>query len=233
MPGQPWSIRVPMSDAIRIAPSILSADFSRLGERVAEAEAAGADYIHVDVMDGHFVPNLTFGPPMVRDLRRWTGIPLDVHMMVTEPGRFVEELAEAGADIITVHAEACTHLHRVVHQIRDAGKRAGVALNPATALSAVEEVLPDLDLVLVMTVNPGLGGQSFIEGMTGKIRRLRAMLDERGLEAELEVDGGIGPATARIVAEAGARVLVAGSAVYTSEVGVAQAIARIRDSVFA
>ena len=215
---------------VKIAPSILSADFSRLGEQVAEASEGGADYIHVDVMDGHFVPSLTFGPGVVRAIRRWTGIPLDVHMMVEAPERYVDEIADAGADIITVHAEACTHLHRVVEQIRERGARAGVAVNPATPASAVDEVLPDLDQVLAMTVNPGFGGQPFIETMVGKIGRLRKSLDERGLDAELEVDGGIKAGNARLAAAAGASVLVAGSAVYDAGTPVADAIAAIRSA---
>ena len=220
------------SDAhIKIAPSILSADFGRLGQQIAEAESGGADYIHVDIMDGHFVPNLTFGPLVVRAIRPWTKLPLDVHMMIASPEQFIAEFVEAGADIITVHAEACAHLHRVVHQIKESGAKAGVAINPATPLSAVEEVLPDLDQVLVMTVNPGFGGQAFIGSVIDKIKRLRAILDERGLSVDLEVDGGISTKTARTAAEAGARVLVAGSAVYNNQTSVADAIANLRKSI--
>ena len=222
---------MPPDMRIKIAPSILSADFSRLGQQVAEATQGGADYIHVDIMDGHFVPNLTIGPLVVQAIRPCTDLPLDVHMMVTEPERFVVQFADAGADIITVHAEACAHLRRVVQQIKDAGSKAGVAISPATPVSAVEEVLPELDQVLVMTVNPGFGGQAFIDATVDKIGRMRALLDQRGLSADLEVDGGINAETAKVAVQSGATVLVAGSAVYRDDVSVADAITRIRCSI--
>ena len=215
---------------IKVAPSILSADFSRLGEQVAEASQGGADYIHVDVMDGQFVPPITIGVQVVRAIRPWSDVPLDVHMMVAEPGRFVPDLADAGADVVTVHAEAVGDLAGTVRQLKEAGLSAGVAISPPTPVSALEGVLAELDLVLVMSVNPGYGGQPFIDSTLGKIERVREMLDSQGLSAELEVDGGIGPSNARAVAEAGARVLVAGSAVYAAGVSVADAIARIRES---
>lgn len=200
----------------KIAPSILSADFSRLGDEIRAVEAAGADYIHIDVMDGRFVPNITIGPLIVEAARKVTQLPLDVHLMIVEPERYVEDFAKAGADIIVVHAEACCHLHRVVQQIKGLGKKAGVSLNPATPLHVLDYVLEELDLVLLMTVNPGFGGQSFIESGIHKIQQLRGMLDRRGCEAELEIDGGVKPSNIARIAHAGADVLVAGSAVFGS-----------------
>jgi len=215
--------------AVRIVPSILSADFARLGDQVAEAEAGGADGIHVDIMDGRFVPPLTFGPMVVEAIRGRTSLPLDIHMMVMEPQKFVDELAEAGADIMTVHAEAPIELGRTVQQVKDAGMGAGVAINPGTPASAVDDVLPELAMVLVMTVNPGYAGQAFIESVVPKIAQVRATLDARGLPAAIQVDGGIGPATAGVAAAAGADALVAGSAVYGSGC-IAQAIAGLRSA---
>ena len=199
----------------KIAPSILSADFTCLGEEIRKVDKAGADYIHVDVMDGHFVPNITIGPMIVKAAARVTDLPLDVHLMISDPDDFIEDFARAGAGIITVHAEVATHLHRTIHYIRDQGVRPAVALNPATPLSALEEILPDVDLVLIMSVNPGFGGQSYIPGSTDKIRRLRQMLDAIGSKADLEVDGGIKAHNAAAIAAAGANVLVAGSAVFS------------------
>ena len=216
---------------IKLAPSILSADFGRLGEQVAEADRAGADYIHVDVMDGRFVPNLTVGPVVVQGIRGSTNLPLDVHMMVVEPERLVEDFAKAGADHLIVQAEACPHLHRVLQQIREVGCKAGVAINPGTSLSAIEEVLPLLDVVLVMSVNPGFGGQKLIPETVGKVVRMRRILDEGGYSAELQVDGGVNEATARTMVEAGATVLVAGSAVYNDKESVADAMDRLRASL--
>lgn len=216
---------------IKLSPSILSADFSRLGQQAAEAEAGGADYIHVDVMDGRFVPNLTIGPVVVEALRSITRLPLDVHLMIEAPERYLADFARAGAHILTVHVETCSHLHSTIQQIRGLGTRAGVSLNPGTPLSALEEVLPLVDLVLIMSVNPGFSGQSFIPSSLDKVRRLREMLDRAGLEAELEVDGGIGPETAPPVVKAGARVLVAGSAVFNQKKSVAENLRDIRKSI--
>jgi ribulose-phosphate 3-epimerase len=213
---------------VKLAPSILSADFSRLGEEVAEVTKAGADYIHVDVMDGHFVPNITIGASVVASLRSWTDLPLDVHLMIERPEAHISQFAEAGADIITVHVEACTHLHRVIEAIKNLGVKAGVALNPATPISSLDEVLPMLDLVLVMTVNPGFGGQTFIESTMTKIARLREILDDRQAKAELEVDGGINAKIAPKVVEAGAEVLVAGAAIFNSKQGAGEALKEIR-----
>ncbi len=201
----------------RIAPSILSADFARLGEEVRAVEAAGADWIHVDVMDGHFVPNMTIGPVVVEAVKRSTSLPLDVHLMIEQPERYVEAFVRAGAATVAVQVETCPHLHRTVGQIHDAGARACVVLNPATPASAVDLVLGDVDQVLVMTVNPGFGGQKFIESMLPKIAELRRRIDERGLDVALEVDGGIAPETVGRAAEAGADVFVAGSAVFHAD----------------
>lgn len=200
----------------KIAPSILSADFSRLGDEIRAVDAAGADYIHVDVMDGQFVPNITIGPLVVEAARKVTKLPLDVHLMISDPDRYIPDFAAAGADIIVVHAEACPHLHRTIQLIRSLGKRAGVSLNPVTPLNVLEYVLGELDLVLLMTVNPGFGGQSFIEACIPKIQALRGMLDKRGLETELEVDGGVKTDNIARIAHAGADVFVAGSAVFGS-----------------
>jgi len=199
---------------IMIAPSILSADFARLGEEIRAVEAAGADVIHVDVMDGHFVPNITIGPPVVAAIRRITRLPLDVHLMIQAPDKYIESFAAAGADWITVHEEVCPHLHRTIHAIKDLGKKAGAVLNPATSLSTLEEILADLDLVMIMSVNPGFGGQSFIPSAVTKIARLKQMITDRNLPVGVEVDGGISPATITDVAKAGANIFVAGSAIY-------------------
>jgi ribulose-phosphate 3-epimerase len=216
------------SPKVKIAPSILSADFARLGEQVAEATKAGADYIHVDVMDGHFVPPITIGAPVVAAIRKWTDLPLDVHLMIESPERQISQFAEAGADIITVHIEACLDIKKLVSAIKGLGVKAGVSLNPETPLKAITEILPSLDLVLVMTVNPGYAGQPFIESTLEKIADLRSELDKKGLAAELEVDGGINVQTAPKVVKAGARVLVAGAAIFSSGRTVRESLAELR-----
>ena len=210
-----------------IAPSILSADFARLGEEVKAVAAAGADVIHVDVMDGHFVPNITIGPLVVEAVRRVTDLPLDVHLMVEKPERYVADFAKAGADWITVHVETGYHLHRTVHQIKDLDKKAGVVLNPATPLNSLEYLLDDLDLVMLMSVNPGFGGQSFIPGTIDKIEALKRMIDERGLKTGIEIDGGVSPGTIGKIRRAGANIFVAGSAVFGDQ-DYAQAISQLK-----
>ncbi len=215
------------SNAIRIAPSILSADFGRLGEEVRAVEDAGADWIHCDVMDGRFVPNITIGPLVVKAVRKATKLPVDCHLMIVEPEKYVDAFAEAGADGITVHVETCPHLHRTLQHIKSLGKRAGVVLNPSTSEETLRYVMDSADLVLVMSVNPGFGGQSFIAEMLPKLRAIRKMIDASGRSIDLQIDGGISPKTIRAAAEAGARVFVAGNAVFT-EKSYAEAIANLR-----
>ncbi len=201
----------------KIAPSILSADFTKLGEEIIKVERAGADYIHVDVMDGHFVPNITIGPMIVKAIRRVTDLPLDVHLMISDPDRYIDDFVEVGANIITVHAETANHLHRTIQRLRDMGVAPSVSLNPASPLDLVEYILGDLDMVLLMTVNPGFGGQKFIRGVVPKIEKLRKIINERDLNVEIEVDGGISPETIEEVSAAGADVFVAGSAIFYSD----------------
>jgi ribulose-phosphate 3-epimerase len=200
----------------QIAPSILSADFSRLGEEIKAVEKAGADLIHVDVMDGHYVPNITIGPGVVSSLRKTTGLPFDVHLMIEDPDRYIDAFVDAGSNIITVHAEAVIHLHRTVHYIKGKGVKVGVSLNPSTPLACVEEILPDIDLLLIMTVNPGFGGQKFISGMLPKIRKARELAQTRGLKMAIEVDGGVTAENIATLAEAGADIFVAGAAIFGS-----------------
>jgi ribulose-phosphate 3-epimerase len=201
---------------VKIAPSILAADFSRLGEEVKDVEEAGADWIHVDVMDGKFVPNITIGPLVVESLRKVTDLPLDVHLMIEDADKYIKDFADAGADIISVHAEACPHLHRTVQLIKNEGKRAGVVLNPATTLFALDEIIEDVDMVLLMSVNPGFGGQTFIKQVLGKIQLLANTLRESDVEMDVQVDGGVKPDNAKVIKAAGANVLVAGSAIFNS-----------------
>ena len=200
-----------------LSPSLLAADFSRLAEDIRNVEEAGAQYLHLDVMDGAFVPSISFGMPVIQSLRKNSNMTFDVHLMIEDPDRYLDEFAAIGADILTVHAEACTHLDRTIQKIHQLGKKAGVALNPATPLSVIEWVLPDVDMVLLMSVNPGFGGQKYIPYVTDKIRALRAMMDGRGLETDIEVDGGVSLANVSSVLEAGANVMVAGSAVFRGD----------------
>lgn len=202
---------------VKIAPSILSADFSKLGEEIKDVEIGGADYIHVDVMDGHFVPNITIGPLIVDAIRPVTKLPLDVHLMIENPDQYIEAFAKSGADYITVHVEACPHLHRTIHLIKSYGVKAGVVLNPATPVESIQHIIEDIDMVLLMTVNPGFGGQSFITSVLPKIVKVKEMVQERGLSVEIEVDGGVNKETAKACIKAGATVLVAGSAIYNEK----------------
>lgn len=202
---------------MKIAPSILSADFAKLAEEIKEVELAGADYIHVDIMDGHFVPNITMGPNIVEAIRPVTKLPLDVHLMIENPDQYIEAFANAGADYISVHVEACPHLHRTLQLIRSFQVKAGVVLNPATPVNTIAHVLEEVDLILLMTVNPGFGGQSFIEAVLPKIKQARALVNERQLPIEIEVDGGVNEETLKLCAEAGADVFVAGSAIFNKE----------------
>lgn len=213
---------------IKLAPSILAADFTQLGNQVREAEAAGADYIHFDVMDGMFVPNISVGPLVLEAVKRVTSLPLDVHLMIEAPERYSEEFVNAGANVIMVHQEDSPHLHRTVQQIKTLGARAGVVLNPSTPLSTLEEILPYISRILIMSVNPGFGGQSYIETSTSKLRRCRKMVDESGFDIEIEVDGGVKASNIREVVDAGADVVVAGSAIFNDKETVAQAIGKLR-----
>lgn len=216
---------------IGLVPSILSADFTRLGEQVREAEAAGAQRIQIDVMDGHFVPNITMGPLVVQATRRCTKLTLEAHLMITNPEQYIEDFAKAGADVIIVHQETCPHLHRVIQQIKATGKMAGVALNPSTPAIMIEDMLSLLDLVLIMTVNPGFGGQNFIPETLPKLAHIHQLVKQRDLHCDIEVDGGIQAATVPLVVQAGANLLVAGSAIYNQHESVAQAMEKLRKAI--
>lgn len=216
---------------IKIAPSILSANFSKLGDEVKRIENAGADYVHIDVMDGHFVPNITFGPPVIKAIRPVTNLVFDVHLMIDEPGRYIEDFAKAGADIICVHVESCKHLNRVIQSIKQAGKKAAVSLNPATSLTTLEWILGDVDMVLLMSVNPGFGGQSYIESVTDKVRELKKLIDKSGRNIDIEIDGGIDLSNIRKVTEAGANVIVSGSTIFNAP-DTAEIIENLRENAF-
>ncbi|MCH2523118.1 MAG: ribulose-phosphate 3-epimerase [Dehalococcoidia bacterium] len=216
---------------IKLAPSILSADFSKLGEEVALATESGADMIHIDIMDGKFVPNITFGASMVSAIRRWTNLPLDIHMMVTEPEKQIPLFIDAGADIINVHIETCTHLHRIIQMIKSNNIRAGIALNPGTAITTLSEVIEELDQIVIMSVNPGFPGQNFIPKTLNKVSDLRNQINKDGLNTDIEIDGGINKSSIKAAVEAGANILVAGSAVYNSNASVSDCIHELKNSI--
>ncbi len=215
---------------VKIAPSILSADFSRLLEHVKEVESAGVDYLHVDVMDGHFVPNISFGAPILKSLKGKTNLFMDVHLMIENPDLYIGDFVDSGADLINVHVEATTHIHRTIQLIKSYGVKAAVTLNPGTPLVVLEEILPELDMVLLMSVNPGFGGQSYIKATTDKIRRLKAMIDEKGLKCDIQVDGGINLTNVKEVIEAGANIFVAGSAIFNTE-NIAETVKAFRNAI--